>query len=415
MAVTRLVQASSVSVQPVGSTGTYTLAVPLTPGLYKITTDTSQNFSTGNLYFQTQAGYRFGAVVRGGQGYVAVPETVTTVTFGTGSFPLLIGFEKFSSYSLIAAPTNLNLDFTSAASPYTFSLGFTPPSGATSIGVYWSNGTFTDLSTTTSPATGTLVGGTPSAGATFPMLVVAKDANGVWGLGASPQQVFSYYVFTASATYTPPEGSTSALVYVVGGGGAGGGSGNTQGGGGGAGEVASGTIATNGPITFTIGAGAPDSPSANSAGGDGGTTTFANLVAIGGGGGGAAGATGRTGACGGAASGVGNVGGSGGLDGGAGGGGGGGMGGNGADGGNNSINNSVASGGAGVNVFGVTVASGGSGGFTTYNGPAAGRALNPNRGGGGGGAGYWAYPNPAYASPGREGTAGAVYVKALYS
>jgi hypothetical protein len=100
---------SNASVQPVGSTGTYNLAVPLTPGLYKITTDTTQSFSTAQLYFATSEGFRFGAVVRGGQGYVAVPQTVTTVTFASGTFPLLIGFEKFDSYQLIQAPIQLPL------------------------------------------------------------------------------------------------------------------------------------------------------------------------------------------------------------------------------------------------------------------------------------------------------------------
>ena len=280
MAVTRLVAAAGESVQPVGSSGTYTLAVALDPGLYKITTDTSQTLSTAQLYFQTAEGYRFGAAVRGGQGYVAIPQTVTTVTFTTGTFPLLIGFQKFASYSLIAAPTGISVDFTTAFSPYLGDVSFTPPAGATSIGVYWSNGTFTDFATTTSPKTSVTLPTAPTGGDVYPMLIVAKDANGVWGLGSGNTDPFPFYTFTTSGTFTLPEWATTSTYLAVGGGGGGGGSGpspDRHGGYGGAGAAGEGTTssASYAVVVGTGGAGAAGAipyPNSGPAGGTGGTT-----------------------------------------------------------------------------------------------------------------------------------------------
>jgi hypothetical protein len=271
---------SNASVQPVGSTGTYNLAVPLTPGLYKITTDTTQSFSTAQLYFATSEGFRFGAVVRGGQGYVAVPQTVTTVTFASGTFPLLIGFEKFDSYQLIQAPINPQFSYSSPLSPYTGSVSFTAPPGATSIGIYWPNGTFTDFSSTSSPQSITYPTA-PTYASAYPALLVAKDANGVWGLGFLNADPFPFAVYTSSGTFTALPGRSIVNLFIAAGGGGGGAlSGIITGGGGGAGQVISlnsQTINTTVPVTVGSGGTGGSSPA------PGGTTSFGNISAIGGG------------------------------------------------------------------------------------------------------------------------------------
>lgn len=290
---------ASVSVEPIGSTGTYTLAVPLTPGLYKITTDTSQSLNTSQLYFQTAEGFRFGAVVRGGQGYVSVPQTITTITFTSGTFPLLIGFEKFDSYSLIAAPNtnNSSVTYYPALTTPKLDLSFTAPSGATSMGIYWPNGTFTDLNTTTSPKTSITMPTTPSVAEEYKFLVVAKDSKGVWGLGTLIDRPYPYQVFTSSGTFNPISGSSVANVLIVAGGGAGGGQPGGQywnGGGGGAGRARYETnVSINSSVSVTVGAGGSG---VGGTGNPGGQSAFGAITATGGSGGIANGAGGNSGA-----------------------------------------------------------------------------------------------------------------------
>lgn len=424
MSVAQIPAGGKPSVQPIAAIGTYTLAVPLLPGLYRITTDTTQTFTTAQLYFQTAAGYRFGAVVRGGEGYVAIPETVTTVTLTSGTFPLLLGLERFSSYTLIAAPTNLAWTYGGPSST-TVDLAFTLPAGATGIGLYWTNGTFVDLATTTSPKTGISLPSTPLLGVTFPALAVAKDANGVFGLGGNPSGAFPWQTFTTSGTYTPPTGSASATVYVIGGGGGGGGTGVGSGGisgagGGGAGGYITQTVATSGSVAVTIGAAGNGGTSANTGNGTngnaGGATSFGAVTTNGGGFGGSWGVLGQAGACGGGGGGgssgtsTGNVGfGGGSAAGFQSGGGGGGM----ANAGG-AATGPVAPGGGGgallVNAISLSVSGGGGGGSingTNGNGNQGGTPNFAGSGGGGGGRGNTSLAN------GAAGRAGAVYVRAL--
>jgi hypothetical protein len=299
MAIQRISQRGAVTVQPIGAIGTYTLAVPLQPGFYRITTDTTQNLSATQLLFRTTSGFSFGAAVRGGQGYLAVPVTVDQVQFTAGTFPLLLGMERIGTYTLIDAPTVTNADVSwTPGTSVTFDLTFTLPPTATGIGIYWANGTFTDLLTTTSPRTGITPPTTPTFGSPYPFMVVAKDANGVFGLGQVLNPVYNFQVFTSNGTYTPPSWSTTADVWVIAGGGGGGANnfsgsgGNKEGGGGAGGYRAFTAVPTTGPVTVTVGAGGAGGAGGfnpSNQGGDGGASRFdsATYESAGGGGGGA--------------------------------------------------------------------------------------------------------------------------------
>jgi hypothetical protein len=283
MAIQRISQASNVTRIPITAAGTYTLPLTLESGFYRVTTDTTQTFSSGQVYFATAAGFRFSPVIRGGQGFVAIPQPVTAITLGTGTFPLLMNLERIGSYSLSAAPTNVVFDYETAVSPFTASISFTAPAGATGMGVYWSNGTFTDLGNTTSPKTAVALPITPTSASVVPALLVAKDANGVFGLGVENTEPFPFYVFTSSGTYTRPAFASSSLLIAVGGGGgsggAGRGSGYSGGSGGGGLATASAVTTTSASFAITIGAGGTAGvgnltylqPVTN--GGTGGTTT----------------------------------------------------------------------------------------------------------------------------------------------
>lgn len=291
MSIQRINQAGSSFVQPFTATGTYTLSRALPAGFYRITTDTVQAFTAAQLYFQTTTGYRFGVVVRGGQGYVSIPLPVEQVVFGSGTFPLLLGMELIPAYPLIAAPTTTNANVTwgnPVTVNQTFSLAFTLPPTATGIGIYWRNGTFTDLATTTSPKTAIVTPTLPTFDAAYPFLVATKDANGVWGLGIELSPTFIYVMYTANGTYTTPAWSTNADVLIVagGGGGAGGSASSYGGGGGGAGGLRFLTgLATAGAISVSIGA-LGSGGAGNAQGTSGGNSSFGATSATGGGRGG---------------------------------------------------------------------------------------------------------------------------------
>lgn len=404
----------------VTASGTTALGFTLQAGkVYRVATDTTQSLTSTQMTFINANGYRVGAVMRGGLNYVAMPFDATSIALSTGTFPMSLEFEEIE-YALGAAPTGLSFEFTTAADPYTGTLTFTSPAGATSIGIYWRNGTFTDLATTTSPKTAITIPTAPTFDQGYEFLVVAKHADGIWGLPATMSPIFPYQVFTASSTYTPPMWSTTADVWVVaGGGGGGGGRESSRGGGGGAGGVVVSTgVATTAPISVTVGSGGTGGTSVgvtsmnHTAGGDGGSSTFGNLTATGGGGGGRSSDNGRTGGSGGGAGGAWNEiatynGGTGSANQGTAGGGSGGSMNPGGGGGktnagvtsapNNNIQNGSA-GGAGATYVGVLVAVGGQGGF--------GSTSNAYGSGGGGGGNF------TNSTPGAAGKNGVVIVKA---
>lgn len=422
MSVRRLRTSAAPLVQSIGATGTTTLDWSLPAGLYRIATDTTQSLSAVQLTFNSSGGYAFGAVIRGGLGYVALPSDVTSVTLTSGTFPLVLEIEVLT-YSLIDAPTNLTWTYAGPSSNQA-SLAFTLPAGATGIGLYYTNGTFVDLSTTTSPKTGITLPSVPSLGQTFPALAVAKDANGVFGLSASPTGAYPFATFNTSGTYTPPTGSTNAEVWIVGGGGGGGGAGPRHGGGGGAGAYITTTVATNAPVSVIVGSGGTAGTTFNTStrgtdGGTGGSSSFGNVTANGGGFGGRSEGAGGSGGCGGGAGGIagagtggaGNVGFAGGASQYDAGGGGGGMG---SAGGAATFNagNGAAPGAGGngvtVNAISQNFSSGGGGGVVT-NSSITGSTANTAGSGGGGGA---KLSNSNLSQP-AAGRAGTVVVRAI--
>lgn len=116
----------------------------------------------------------------------------------------------------------------------------------------------------------------------------------------------SRQVFTSSGTFTPDPGVTAVDVLIIGGGGAGGAAGSA-GGGGGAGQVRWATgVAVSGPVSVTVGAGAPQSVTGPMAGASGAASSFGALTAAGGGGGGGGSVAAMSGASGGGGSGGGS-------------------------------------------------------------------------------------------------------------
>lgn len=80
---------------PIASTGTKALPQNLSAGEYRVTTDTTQAFTTAQLAFNSAtSSASFTLAVRGGLGTVTLGEECDEVVLGTGTFPLLMGFER---------------------------------------------------------------------------------------------------------------------------------------------------------------------------------------------------------------------------------------------------------------------------------------------------------------------------------
>lgn len=385
MAIQRISSATLENVQPIGASGSYALQTPMTPGLYRIGMDTTQSLSSAQLFFQTSGGFRFGAAVRGGEGYVSIPQGVASVIFTAGTFPLLLSHERILSYNLISAPASVSFTY-APLTPWSTTISYAVPAGATSMGIYWADGTFTDFAKTTSPHTMNLPYA-PTSGSVFPGLVVAKDANGVWGLGTENASRFPFYLYTTSQTYTRPSWSSSTKLIASGGGGGGGGSQWSDGpAGSGGGGAAVETTSSASSIVLVIGAGGnggTSAPSAVTAGAAGGQTVVASASYAGGLG--AAAFTGSPGQGAGAASGSGRAGSPGGGGGGA------------------SASAVGSAGGAGLTGTGnfSTIIVGGGGSRGTQVGSIYGR-------GGAGGVGI-----PGASSPGGAGGSGVVLIEAI--
>jgi hypothetical protein len=303
---------------PATAAGTYTLSTPLAAGLYEITTDNSQSSFT--LGIQTESGYRFTGTIRGGKGYISVPVTSTKIVIPAGmTYPANINI-RLGSYTMLSAPTSVSSSFPVVGVDET--VEFTAPLGSTDIVAYWRNGSSTAFSSTTSPKTSLTNPTITATGQTGYILLVAKDANGVTGLGVetASTNTATYFPITGGTITTYSSGgtnyvvntftgsgslivsSTSTINYlVVGGGGAcGGGTGTASwngvdggsGGGGGGGGLRTGSVSVPaGTYSVTVGAGGTHITSGSTAtqGFNGGTSTLAfptPIVAAGGGGGG---------------------------------------------------------------------------------------------------------------------------------
>lgn len=426
----------------IASTGTHALGFTMEQGIfYKVTTDTTQSLNATQFTLLSDDGYKVGAVIRGGLGYIAPPFSSASVSLTAGTYPMVLEFEELE-YSLIEAPVITGMDFTSLGSPYTFDLTYTAPANATSIGIYWPNGTFVDTTSTSGSYSGTTPT-TPTFGDPYPFLLAAKDANGVWGAAATSSTAYPFTTFTTSGTFVTPSGVNAVDLVLVGGGGCGGGAfrsgGNSnnivgKGGGGGAGEVVTLTSASvSGSVTVTIGAGgvaANDTSggttffgSASAVGGGRGATYASVFAAVGAGGGGGAGISNsdsapnyKIGANGNLFAGGTGTFRSGMLNGTAGGGGGNNsVGGDGSNAANSNVGNSGGNGGTGTTVYGAILGVGGTGGGTG-TGSGGGNAANGSTYGGGGGGGRATInlnTGQVAIGPGADGNSGYVIVKTL--
>lgn len=276
---------------PVTGAGTFTLETTLSAGVYLVTADTTQTFT---LQFGTASGYRFSGTIRGGSGFVTVHSDSNRIVIPAGlNYPFIVGFQ-LTSYTLATAPTFTSFVFTGiSGSNRVGTLSFVAPNYASAIGYFDRGGAFVTLPNTSSPATSQPITEAIAGGSTGQILLVARDANGIWSrpavgtTGTATTETFRA-VFTSSGTWTAPVSSIDAL--VVAGGGAGGSIGNTNGSGGGGGaggmRVVTGQAVTPGTVyTITVGAGGAERQ--NLSGSNGGNSSIGTLiVATGGGGGG---------------------------------------------------------------------------------------------------------------------------------
>jgi hypothetical protein len=282
------------------TSGAITLSEVLTPGLYLITTDSAQ---TWNATLKSSENFAAIGTLTSGVGYISIPFDADTIIVPTGlsSYNFNITLEK-TNYNLTPAPTFTSFTFTSVSGLYRLgTLVFSNvPAGATSLGYFDNYGNFWDIgSVPSSPSTSRTYAGAVSNGQTGKIILVAKDAKGIWGQGmrgvtsvVSGSTTFSKTV-TTTESWTPPAGVTSISLLAVGGGGNGG---NSQyawgGGGGGAGGYLSSPAAsvTPGiPGLLTVGAGG------------GGNSGVGSTIAYGGGNGGFSSSGGAGGSGGGAA------------------------------------------------------------------------------------------------------------------
>lgn len=287
---------------PATAAATYTMGYTLTPGVYEITTDTSQSSHT--ITFEAADGYRFSGTVRGGKGYVSIPYDVTKIIIPSGlTYPINYNI-RLGGYTQIAVCSATTSSFTAGNAA---SFTFTAPAGATNITAFWKDGTNTSFATTSSPKTSVTIPGVAHNSAGTGMLV-ATDANGIYGAGVlvttnntanipiSGGQNVNVYTsgsttylsneFTASGTLVVSVSKNIDYLVVAGGGGGG----NT--GGGGAGGMKSGTLTSvaTGSYTVTVGgggAGYTGSPETKGSNGSNSVlSTPSSVTSTGGGGGG---------------------------------------------------------------------------------------------------------------------------------
>ncbi len=191
--------------------GTYNLSTSLAAGLYEITTDTSQSSFT--LGLADANGIRYTGTIRGGKGYISVGSAVTKIVIPAGmTYPLNINI-RLGNYTQTAAPTSASFNWVAnTGANVTFT--FTPPAGATDIVVYWRDGTSTSLNSTSSPSSSIVIPGSYTTGNSGYAVLVAKDANGVTGLGVSLTTT-STYVNPPIMGGTPTTYSSGGTTYLV--------------------------------------------------------------------------------------------------------------------------------------------------------------------------------------------------------
>lgn len=180
---------------PAGVAGSYATSEILTPGVYRISTDTTQNISAANFFIQSPEGFKFGAPIRGGQGYLPVPVSASVVNIAAGTFPLPINLEK-AEYAVLDAPSASISDYLPASLSFNVDL----PAGSPGFNVYWPNGTNASFSgSTASVAVPAAVLPDPATVQGVKIAIAARDANNVIGQ-TDVTTLTAQYPFIAAAT-----------------------------------------------------------------------------------------------------------------------------------------------------------------------------------------------------------------------
>lgn len=277
------------------------LSSSLTPGFYKITTDTTTSWNSSQFRFVDTDGYFYGASLTSGTGLFTIPVNVASINLTTGTMPIRVIVEELSSITatLLAAPTLTSFSWNQVNAG---SLALTPPPTSACLGYFQvDSGSFFVVSApgAATTLTGASIVANGTLGASYEAVLVSQSSNGLWGT-ASPRitSKYPYQVFTANGTYTKPAWSASADVLVVSGGGGGGqstfipaspsGFGRRGGGGGAGGASLFTNVLTPAPVGVTIGGGGSGAATVVTAP-NGTSSSFGSLTTAGGGGGGAGG------------------------------------------------------------------------------------------------------------------------------
>ena len=262
-----------------GVAGTFLLSNTLTTGTYLIKTDSTQ---TMTMTLVDSLGHNFTGTVRGGSGFISVPNDVNQIKVPSGmTYPFGIEITPISVIQL-AAPTSASLSLgTSGVMTGTWG---TVPTGAVSAHLLTTTGSILDFSSTASGATVTVSEASTTPGALNNFVIAFKNSSGAWGVGATVPYTMPAAPYPFNVEYL-----------VVGAGGSAGGSASRSGGGGGA--VKTGTLANTALSSFTVTVAGTTPVNAS-----GGSSTFAysstTITATGGAGGVSGSSNGATGSSG---------------------------------------------------------------------------------------------------------------------
>lgn len=162
-----------------GVAGTFLLSNTLTTGTYLIKTDSTQ---TMTMTLVDSLGHNFTGTVRGGSGFISVPNDVNQIKIPSGmTYPFGIEITPISVIQL-AAPTSASLSLgTNGVMTGTWG---TVPTGAVSAHLLTTTGSILDFSSTASGATVTVSEASTTPGAVNNFVIAFKNSSGAWGIGA---------------------------------------------------------------------------------------------------------------------------------------------------------------------------------------------------------------------------------------
>lgn len=174
---------------PVGQSASYAFPDTVNAGMYLIETDTTQSIAASNCYVTSAEGFRFGATIRGGQGYLPLPISADSISITSGTFPMPITLTKMD-YLLGAAPSASVNEYVQGSLSFIVDL----PAGSSGFRYYWSNGT--SASQSGSVASVALPVSLPTN-----VGIAAIDQNGVITSVNGKTVPVRYFEFTSSSTF----------------------------------------------------------------------------------------------------------------------------------------------------------------------------------------------------------------------